>query len=312
VHSRYYFKSAVICAADFFVRACAYISMSNGKRPGSTIMSFKSKEIDEWNLKVLQQRCYATYGLDLTLDQVNQVYRFEQLRDTPSENHYFSFWEELDFEFAAFRDILTPQQFIIFKTKHKETIANHEQQLREQDKEYEKQLNAAKDMLHYYESNLLPDLQQHQIRIWPAFFTEREKIDYLKAEYKKFLDGKKKQILVEHFRHSRTLQPLLLELSLLRHKLSCLLPDYYSFRVSMNAPATAVADYLENKVRRATEMMMKELTTPLNALKEFEEATAAKHFGQKIGGWHVTIRREDENPMFILLIDKIGSENLNT
>lgn len=265
-------------------------------------MTPQASETDEWEVDVIQKRYRTTHKLNLTIDQAEQVYRYERLRDTPSDKHYFSRWEEFDFEFAIFQNILTPEQFEAYKAKHQEQIHFNEQQLVQQDREYAKNFEAAKDLLHYYESQLLPGLKRQRMGIWPAFIHEREKVDYLKAEYKKYLNDRKKFILVHHFRHSKTLQPLRLQFSLLHHKRMYLLPDYNLFRTSMEAPTSVIADYLESKLKRRTEIIAEALKDPLQALKEFRKANTAKHFGE-IRGWHAAAANEEDNLMFILLLD---------
>jgi hypothetical protein len=138
--------------------------------------------------------------------------------------------------------------------------------------------------------------------VWQAFTNEREKVEYLKSEYKKYLDGQKKFILIEHFRHSKTLQPQLLQLSLVNHKLSCLLPDY-SFWVSLEAPTRVIADYLEAKIKRGASMITEDLKDTLQALEEFKKDNTAKHLGE-IRGWHMTVANEEYNLMFLLLLDR--------
>lgn len=265
-------------------------------------MTPQANERDDWEFEAIQKRYRATHGLNLTIEQAKQVYEFEQLRDTPSDKHYFSIWEEFDFEYATFQNILTPEQFEDYKTKHQELIRLNEQQVAQQDQEYVKQLQAATDLFQYYQTTLLPDLEKKRMIVWQAFINKREKVEYLKAEYKKYLDAQKKFILVEHFRHSKTLQPHLLQLSLLNYKHSCLLPDYLSFRASMEEPTRVIADYLETKLKRGAALIMEGLKDTLQALKEFRKENTAKHIGE-IRGWHVTIEAEEDNLMFMLMLD---------
>jgi hypothetical protein len=266
-------------------------------------MTPQESEIDDWEFEAIQKRYHATHGLRLTIDQAKQVYKYEQLRDTPSDKHYFSIWEEFDFEFAIFRNILSEEQFEDYKTKHQKLVRLNEQQVAQQDQQYLKQLEASKDLLHYYQDTLLPNLESQRIVVWQAFVKEREKIEYLKAEYKKHVDNQKKQILVEHFRHSKALQPKLLQLSLLNHELPCLLPDYFSFRANMEEPTRVIADYLDAKLKRGAEMITEGLKDTLQGLKEFRKENTAKHIGE-IKGWHVTIAAEEDNLMFLLLLDR--------
>jgi hypothetical protein len=265
-------------------------------------MTPEESKIDDWEFEAIQKRYHSTHGLKLTIEQAKIIYEYEQLKDTPSDTHLFSIWDEFDFEFATFQNILTPEQFAAYQTRHQERIRLNKQQLAQQDQEYTKQLDAAIDLLQYYQSRLLPDLQRQGRNIWQAFTGEREKVEYLKAEYKKYLDRRKKLILVEHFRYSKTLQPKLLQLSLLNHKLSCLLPDYFSFRANMETPTAVIADYLEIKLKEGASMIVEGLKETLQALQEFRKENTAKHIGE-IKGWHVSIAAEEDNLMFLLLVD---------
>ncbi|MEX6688992.1 hypothetical protein QTN47_15900 [Danxiaibacter flavus] len=259
--------------------------------------------------EAIQKRYYTSHGLKLTTEQAAEVFYYEQQRDIPSRNHYFSLWEEFDFEFAALQDILTAEQFEIYKMKHQELIHLNEQLLIQQDEEYSHQLDAIKDELEYCRTQLLPALERERIFVLQACIDEKEKVAYLKAEYKKFLVDSKKFILVNHFRHRKALQPTLLKLSLLRHQLTCLIPDYYSFRASMDAPTMAIAGFLENKLKKDTDITRHNLDSVLQALKEFRQANTAKHLGD-IRGWHTIDIEDEENLMFMLLLDPQMYENL--
>ena len=266
-------------------------------------MTHQESEIDEWELEAIQKRYETTHGFNLTPDQARQVYDYEQLRDTPSKSHYFSFWEEWDFELISFEKILTPKQFEDYKTNQQDAIRQHEQWLIEQDKDILNQIQATEDLLHYYETQLLPALTKQQMLVWGAFNDNKEKVVYLKAEYKKFLDSYKKALLVNHFRHSKTFQPNFLKLALLRYQLICLLPDYISFQSDMDTPTTAVADYLEVRMKRTAEVIDLGLDDILQGLKDFRKANTAKHMGE-IRGWYITSHNEEDSTMFLLLLDK--------
>jgi hypothetical protein len=138
---------------------------------------------------------------------------------------------------------------------------------------------------------------------------DRPKIDYLKSEYRRFLYDTKKAILVSHFRHSRTFKPNDLKVSLLRHKLSYVLPDYHSFKHWMDEPTKEVARYLEAKVRylpRGTEEL---LTRKFKELSAFVDANIQKHHGD-MRGWHVVLghqtpeEQKENQTMVLLLLDE--------
>ena len=134
--------------------------------------------------------------------------------------------------------------------------------------------------------------------------SEKEKIDFLKSEYKKYLGDAKMQMLVEHFRHRKTFQPIGLKLSLLLHQQKCLLPDYLAFKETMDLPTKAVADYLLQKLIRISESLNDALKETMESLAKFNAENIAKHMGE-VRGWHTTIEslNNSEELMFVILLD---------
>lgn len=256
-------------------------------------------EVKDWEFQAIQRRYQATHGLRLTFEQAEKIYEFEQVKDMPSDKHYFSIWEELDFEYTTFADILSPEQFDTYKLKHQELIRLNEHQLAQQDQEYSSPLESAKELLLFYENTLVPEIATQRLKFWNIINGEQEKIEYLKAEYRKYLTNRRKFILSDHFRNGKTLQPRLLQLSLLNHKMCCLVPDYSSFRASMDQPTTVVAEYLETKLKKVAMRIIDPLN---NALKILQERNR-EHDKNDIKGWHVTVANEEDNLMFLVLFD---------
>lgn len=79
-----------------------------------------------WEVKVIQDR-YQLLGL--TFEQAERVYEYEQVRHSYSDKHFFSAWEENDFELMVFRQILKEQQLL-----------DYEQSLERRTKQYEQDL----------------------------------------------------------------------------------------------------------------------------------------------------------------------------
>jgi hypothetical protein len=169
-------------------------------------------------------------GIGHNADQAEKMLLYEQERDLVSLKYSFSAWEEMDYEEVKFREILTSAQFENYISGQAVQLKQIEESLIEHDKQYLPQLNAAEERLLYYRSILVPSLCKNLRLFSPVFNSEREKINFLKAEYKKYFTDSKKRILVEHFRHSTKFQPVLLKLSLLQHEQMCLLPDYFYSR----------------------------------------------------------------------------------
>jgi hypothetical protein len=259
---------------------------------------------NEWEIEALQTRYKAMNGIELTKDQAERVFVYEQEKNSGSSKYFFSTWEELDYEEVKFKEILTSSQFESYMSERPGYLKQIEESLIENDKQYVPQLNATKESLVYYKDILIPSLRKNLMVFSTVFNSEKEKVDFLKSEYKKFLTDAKKQILVEHFRHSKTFQPMLLQLSLLRHEEICLFPDYFSFKGSFDTPTKAVSDFLLEKLSRISENLADALKQTMDELREFNAANTAKHIGE-LSGWHTTLpaNNKTEELMFAVLLD---------
>ena len=143
----------------------------------------------QWNINLVKDRYHA---LDLTIEQAELFYRHEQEKDNYSRKHYFSAWEEWDYEAYTFRQILTGEQFKVYDENLAENIRRYEQNLIELDNEKSNEIVYHQKMLEYYEKEFLPELLKDSfIFIFPALVTEKTKIEFLKSEYKVFLNDKK-------------------------------------------------------------------------------------------------------------------------
>jgi hypothetical protein len=253
----------------------------------NTNLYIMTPEDYQWHINLVKDRNHA---LNLTFEQAEQVYKFEEEKSIYSEKHYFSTWEELDYELSTFRKILNPEQFAIFEQNVKETVENYQQSLIEQDMVNLKEIEFHKETIKYYEAQFLPEFFKDPVLYgFQWLWKDKAKIDFLKAEYKKFLNDSKKRILTDHFRHRRTFSPNELDVALLRHKVSYLWPDYYSFKVQMDEPTNAVAEYLRQKLTYFLEKYDEFILSQLQALQAFNNETYDKYHEERGGGWHITI-----------------------
>ena len=261
----------------------------------------------QWYVNLVRDRYQY---LNLTYEQAEKLHKYEQDKDTYSDKHFFSVWEEWDYELTTFREILNDEQLNNYETFLKENIQRYEQSLIEQDNEKENEIAYHKELISFYETQFLPAFFKDLFLFHFGWLsTDRAKIDYLKTEYKNFLNDTKKAILTSHFRHNRTFKPNELKASLLRHKLSYILPDCTSFKRQMDEPTKAVAYYLKTKLRYLPDKTEELLTRNFKELKAFNETNFKKHYGE-IRGWHVvggqlTNEEEKENrTMTLLLLDR--------
>ena len=260
----------------------------------------------KWHINLVKDRHHA---LDLSFEQAEQIYQYEQDKDTYSQKHYFSVWEEWDYEISSFRQILTAKQLEGYEEYMNQNIKRHEQWLIEQDKEGTNEIAYNQELLTYYENEFLPDLFKDTfIFSFPKLHTDKIKIEFLKSEYRVFLNDRKKQILTEHFRHNRLFKPNELKAALLRHKLSYLWPDYSFFKHSCDEATRAVIDYVKKTIKQFPEQTEKLLSKKIDELKIFNDENFKKYHSDT-RGWHVIVgqltaeEEKEHRVMTLLLLD---------
>lgn len=256
----------------------------------------------EWEINDLQNRYKATYDFEVDTKQAEQILKYEQEKSSGSYKYFFSDWEALDFEQTTFQDILTTAQFKKYLSERPIIEKQIEKSLIEQDQQYVPQLKAAEERLIYYKKTLIPKLRKESIMLSGIFSFESDKVNFLKAAYKSYLTDAKKQSLTQHFRVSRTFQPTMLKLHLLLHEEKCWLPNYISFKATMDIATKTVANYIEEKISSIPENQLNSIKETIESLKEFNVKNTAKHLGES-RGWHISIRsNEKESLMFMILL----------
>jgi hypothetical protein len=139
-------------------------------------------------IEALQTRYKAMNGIDLTKDQAEKVFLYEQEKNSGASKYFFSIWEELDYEEVKFREILTSSQFESYMSKRPIQLMQIEESLIENDKQYLPQLNAAEERLDYYKNILVPSLRKNLMLFYTVFNSEKEKVDFLKGLLQGWLD----------------------------------------------------------------------------------------------------------------------------
>ena len=265
----------------------------------------------EWQINLVKDRYHR---LDLTFEQAEKIYQFEQERDIHSEKHYFSSWEEFDYELSTFRQILTTEQLKIYEKETADKTKQHEQNLMDEDIETTKEIAYVQELLAYYENEFLPDLYNDTIiSIYPKLQVST-KIDFLKSEYKQYLNDTKKAILTSHFRHYRLFKPKTIQAALLRHRLSYLLPDYRSFKFSADDPTKAVINYVNARIKKFPDQTEELLRKKFSGLSAFNEGMSKKYYGEP-KGYRIIIgppSEEEEREgrvMSLLLLDRQGYDS---
>ena len=248
--------------------------------------------------------------LNLTFEQAEQVYRFEEDKNTFSRKHSFTEWEEWEYEAFIFRELLDARQLRIYEDHLNQRVKQFEQILVEQDKEPGNKPAYFEDFVVYYEKEFLPDIYNDSFimsAMLPSF--HKTKIDFLRLEYKNYLNDSKKALLINHFRENRLFRPNELKAFMLSHKLSYLWPDYNAFKHYMDEPTKAVASFLLSKIYRIPKKTEQLIAKKMAALKSFGEENSKKHYGgikglRIIYGELTKGEEREQLAMTLLLLDK--------
>lgn len=253
---------------------------------------------------------HTHHELNLTIEQAKKVYDLEKEKDLQYGEFHFSFWEELDFDLDNYQKILDKEQLKIYSAQTQEHIYRHEAFLKEADAAQLEYINYHNHLVSYYKEKYIPDFNTDDLFIQRkvAYSNDKNKIDYLIAEYKKFLDNSHARILVNHYRHSKLFQPNMLQLAILRSEINHIIPDFWSFKTEMDSATKGVADYLLSAYKHIPDRFKDLFEKKASDLKAFTKNASEKHITPK-EGWHTivygpTIEQEKENLiMQVLLMD---------
>lgn len=258
------------------------------------------------DIELIQHRFHQ---FKLTSGQALRIYYHEEEKSIYESGFLFSPWEELDHDLHFFRSILNKEQFLVYEQELKKKMLLHENNLVAEDNNKEKEIAYYLELLKYYTTTLLPSLTD--IKVFPFFsliFSNRSKFDYLKTEYKKFVQYSRKDLLVYHFRNYRQFMPNQLKVSLLKHSLHFYFPDYPAFYHQMDAPTKSMAQYFEAIVCRLDKDSLQAIKDIFYQLDIFSNNINEKYLEEQ-RGWHVDIKQSEEQTtlnclMAVLLIDK--------
>lgn len=274
-------------------------------------MNTQPSERYNWELESVQIRFREVYGIELSSEQARRIFLFEQGKGPFSGEYYLSTWEEWDYELWAFKKILTPEQFPHFQQKLNDSIEHYKRDLVEHGKKSANDIEYYQKLMLYYEEEFLPDFFNDPILSSFSWLSnEKPKIEFLKAEYKKYLDNTRLKIITEHFRHNRNFNPMVLEAELLRHKEYCIWPFYCAFKTGMDEPTKVIAEYLEKKLTHFIDKYDEFILRKVERLRAFEKECFDRYYGEYRGGWQITIQGqlapEEERQvraMSLLLLD---------
>ncbi|PWT74721.1 MAG: hypothetical protein C5B59_10550 [Bacteroidetes bacterium] len=262
---------------------------------------------EEYNytIRLVQDRHYF---LKLTFKQAEKVFRFEQQRDAPSGEHTFSQWEEYDYMLDNFQKILDEKQLKKFLTWHRKKIKDYESFLIESDRKQTKNIKYYTGLIRYFQERFLPAFEKENFALHVSSLSEEwTKVEYLRAEYKKFLVHLKAGQIIGHYRHSRLFQPNTLKAALLRNKYYHIIPQFPYFKGKMDEPTKVMASFLLRKFDHIPEEHAQFFNHQAESLESFTKELQSKYFGTS-KGW-ITIKGSTGNIkenqiMQMVLMDK--------
>ncbi len=251
------------------------------------------------------------WTIDLVKDSHYQFkLTFEQEKDLYSEEYDFSIWEEYDYMLDNFQEILNDKQFKKFIKWHKDNIKRHEKFFIESDKEQTKYIDYHKELINFYEQKYIPDFYKEKFLIQAVSLStkNKSKISFLKDEYKSFLESQKIGFISLHYRHNKLFKPNELKATLLRHKLSYIVPNFSFFKIKMDEPTKAIAQFLLDTFHYLPERYEDFFKRKDEELSLLAEELRTKYIGEIKGGWHITIteteqQRKENQIMQVVLMD---------
>lgn len=253
--------------------------------------------MDQHDLRENLKRIRAHYP-DLGLSD-DQAVKMMELEDSIKGRHlglgvrgdHFSFWERQDYELDEVRAFLTEGQLTLFTKMQQEAASEQEKFMREQDTMQAKEVALNEEYIAWLREQFLPKVLRELIHVPILFIMEREKVAFLRAEYRNFVVVSKRNALVRHYRQSRGFEPNGLRLALLYQEQKALLPDYLSFMREADEAVRSVGNFLVEKYSGYAEHgaeFFKQKAEEIS--KQYAEMRLRRIGEREISGWHTTIK----------------------
>ncbi len=262
-----------------------------------------------WGIQSVLARHQRLY---LSPEQAEMIYKYEQERERKSGRYFLSYWEECDFNLITFKEILTAVQSDNYESFLKTNISLHEEYLKTTDTKPGRlnELAYYKAMFKFYDEHLFPEFIDTPFKgLFEEPITDKAKIESLKKRYRNFLHNGRKKIIIEELRYNRTFSPNQLKISLLKHDVKYLWPEYDFFKKEMDLETKNIALWLENYVLALPDKVYIFINSKLEALRNFNGTNFKKYYANIKFDYVVNNYATDEeikinSLMCFLLFDK--------
>src|ERR1700733_16165348 len=165
--------------------------------------------MDDQNKKYKIGSVMIRWGdLNLTPQQAEKIAEYEGKQRHGSLKNILSDWEKWDYEFYVFSGILSPEQLKCYVDERYKRIQQHESWLVESDNSdlILRDIKRIWEEINYLETDFLPAISKKIHRHHSIKDPYQTKYNFLKAEYKSYLDEKHREIVANHFRYVRSFQ----------------------------------------------------------------------------------------------------------
>jgi hypothetical protein len=233
--------------------------------------------------------------LNLTADQAIRLLDLLDDEGAPSFDlgkgaDHFSFWERQDYELDSARVFLTDEQLTLYHKHQQLDAAAYETRMREEDAAKTNEVLFNEEYTTWIKDHFLLKMLRELIHVPIRFSMEKEKVEYLRAEYKQFVARSTRNALVRHYRYHRHFEPNSLRLTLLREERRALLPDYESFIGQSDDFVKAVGNFLADKYSGFAKQGEEFFERKAEESKKQYAELRLRHIGERQpGGWHTTI-----------------------
>ncbi|ANI88619.1 hypothetical protein A9P82_04545 [Arachidicoccus ginsenosidimutans] len=271
---------------------------------------YKKMDLHDYNVQIEIVQMRYNF-LNLSFEQAEKVLAFEDEKDFYTTKYALNVWEEQDLMYDYFKRALDKTQFEKLNRWYNQQEENYKKQLLEDDGKRIVWIHYYEELIETYQKQIIPKFIKKTFDSYISLplFQEKIKIDYLKHEYKKYLESEKIHIFSAHFREYRTYAPNRLKEVLLIHKRKYISPNYLSFKHFMDEPTKAIADFL----LKSLNYIDREHQTFFDSIKmEWEsvvEKIKIKHIKEDVKGWTTVIKNseqeiKEQNIMQVILFDK--------